>query len=93
MGVSSHELGKNHGSFVTGATGTGMGRQTPLTKPKEADVPCHTRLPTHAPSATQGRNGLVGSRASVKEFWDDLQGDVGTNVGVIFKMVLEMIVG
>ena len=45
-----------------------QGRQTPLTKPKEADVPCYTRPPTHAPSATQVRNGLVGSRASVKEF-------------------------
>ena len=45
-----------------------MGRQTALTKPKEADVPCHTRLSTHAPSTTQGRNGLVGSRARVKEF-------------------------
>ena len=39
-----------------------------LTKPKEADVPCHMRPLTHAPSATQVRNGLVGSRASVKEF-------------------------
>ena len=65
--VSSHEsLGKNCGSLVTGATG--MGRHTPLTKQKEADAPCHTRLSTHAPSATQVRNGLVGSRASVKEF-------------------------
>ncbi len=40
----------------------------PFPKPKEADVPCHTRLSTHAPSATQVRNRLVGSRASVKEF-------------------------
>ena len=46
---------------------TTQGRQTPLTKPKEANVPCYTHPSTRGPSATQGRNGLVGSRASVKE--------------------------
>ena len=45
----------------------------PNKKPKEQhfphkNLPHQTRPSTHAPPTTQGRNGLVGSRASVKEF-------------------------